>query len=100
MCDCLSRFDEALATCNTMLGTIQTMRLDDDFEDAQTRVEIATYKRDPRNRQPKKKVIPTFCPFCGERYRKEEPTPEAAAETAPVTSEPQGALPFAEALAQ
>lgn len=74
-CDCLTQLSERLAKedSNTIIGA--SMVLDMRTGEQHVVVEIATYKRDPKKREKKRGMIPTFCPFCGTRY---QPEPDGA----------------------
>jgi hypothetical protein len=66
-CDCLQQINQALDEqgSNTVVGDSLIFSRTTGKERV---VEIATYKRDPKNREKKRGMIPTFCPFCGRRY--------------------------------
>lgn len=68
MCDCITLTKEALVRqgSNTELGT--SILINRSTGKARTVVEIATHKRDPKKREKPLGMVPTFCPFCGERY--------------------------------
>ena len=63
-CDCINMMDTALEKggYNTHLGTTLF------FDGRPMRIEIATYKTDPKNRRRAVKVTPSHCPLCGVKY--------------------------------
>jgi len=65
MCDCITRINELLAPRNGRL--ILTFTLTDGLSDFPT---IEIEKIAPRGKKPPR-VMPTFCPFCGEKYATE-----------------------------
>lgn len=78
-CNCIAEMDAKLRDHNTRLCV--TFGFPRDGSPAYTRPTIQTEKIETRNR---KSVIalPTFCPFCGERYEPEPAQPATPAEEA------------------
>ena len=74
-CNCLEDFDTKLKERNTRLGV--TLCIPRDSGPATVRPTIVTEKVEPRKKGRAVTVLPTFCPFCGERY---EPAPAKPAE--------------------
>jgi hypothetical protein len=72
MCDCITLTEEALVRedSNTKLGV--SILISRSTGQSRTVVEIATYKRDPKKREKPLGMIPTYCPFCGEKYPESE----------------------------
>ena len=69
MCNCIEEIDKKLAEAghNTKLETTWN------FMTGMVYVKIGVEKADPKNRKKPALAIPTFCPFCGERYATPEP---------------------------
>ncbi|MDF2621785.1 MAG: hypothetical protein K0S00_4444 [Xanthobacteraceae bacterium] len=65
MCDCIEQIDAKLAERNSKLQIGFTFGTPD--RPGYTFPALTTDKIDKRNRD-KMGAIPTFCPFCGERY--------------------------------
>lgn len=68
MCNCLTLLNQRLA--KEQINTKITSHSVVNFETGhiRTTVGIDTEKRDPRNKEKKRIILPTFCPFCGKRY--------------------------------
>ncbi len=77
-CECLSDMDAKLAAHNTRL--VHSISLGVDGQLGFTRPVLETEKVEPRRKGRHARVVPTFCPFCGERY---EPAPAEPAATPP-----------------
>lgn len=71
MCECVFKADERFRTRNTEL--VLSFNL---MDERLTRPILQTRKVEPRKRE-SITVLPTYCPFCGERY---EPEPAEPAE--------------------
>lgn len=69
-CNCLDDFNEKLKAHNTEIGI--TFSFGRDGKQGQTYPHIMTKKIEPKKRVGPALAIPTFCPFCGVRYRAEE----------------------------
>lgn len=67
-CDCIKQVNAELAEFNTEIEVAWTV----DFEGKEmpAYVEVRTGKVDSSIRGPAKRVIATYCPFCGRRYEK------------------------------
>lgn len=74
-CGCITAVDESLKDHNTRLAV--TFMLDRGRTAMRVLPTIAVEKVEPRGKRPTT-VIPTFCPFCGIRYRL-QPTPTEGA---------------------
>lgn len=72
-CDCIKKVDELLKPHNTVLSTTYVFGTDEvsGGEFVTIKTEIIAPKRGERP----KVMFPTYCPFCGTRYR----APEVAA---------------------
>lgn len=70
MCGCLKRLNEALKDRNTKLSV--SFCLSRDLSEADTTLMIQTEKIDRHSRVKAISVIPTFCPFCGEKYPRKD----------------------------
>lgn len=70
MCGCIDEMNEKLAEHNTKLGLTFGFGRDGS---SSTFPHIMTEKVEKRVRKGPALAIPTFCPFCGERYVR--PTP-------------------------
>ena len=68
-CDCISVMDAKLAEHNTRIAV--TFGFPRDGSPAFTRPTIETEKVESRKRGGRALALPTFCPFCGERYEAE-----------------------------
>ena len=68
MCDCIATIDKKLAEAgkNTHIGTTWN------FMTGMEYAAIRTEKVDTKSRVKPSLAIPTFCPWCGERYAKPE----------------------------
>lgn len=64
MCDCVKRYDEALAPQNGQLAMALQVTKDMDLV---ARLCIATEKLDKSKRKPVPTVMANYCPFCGEK---------------------------------
>lgn len=73
-CNCIDTMDALLGEHNTRL--VVTFGFPRDGRPAYTWPKIQTEKVETRKRVGPVLMIPTFCPFCGERY---EPAPAAPA---------------------
>jgi hypothetical protein len=62
MCDCVKKFDEALAPKN---GRIAMAMQVTESMDLRARLCVATEKLDSSKRKPVPLVIASYCPFCG-----------------------------------
>jgi hypothetical protein len=67
-CECMSRIDGALREHNTKLAV--TFCLSADLGAPDVLPIVATEKIDRTLRGKTRTVLPTFCPFCGMRYRR------------------------------
>lgn len=65
MCDCIAKIDEHLSQYNTKLNAALGVI---DGQIYLLGVKIETYKINTKQRGPAKKVVATYCPFCGEKY--------------------------------
>ena len=74
-CDCISVIDAKLAEHNTRICV--TFGFPRDGSPSFTRPHIMTEKIVTRTRGSAMLAIPSYCPFCGERY---EPAPAVPAE--------------------
>jgi hypothetical protein len=72
MCKCIEEIDKKLleAGKNTRIGTTWNFMTGVEY------AAIRTEKVDPKNRLKPSLAIPTFCPWCGERYAPPETTTE------------------------
>lgn len=73
MCGCMKRINENLKERNTKLST--GFCLSKDLGSADLLLIIQTEKLDKRSRVKPVTVIPTFCPFCAERYQRQDAPP-------------------------
>lgn len=64
MCSCIDKVNEALAGTNTRLDILNLST----GNYREPRVKIGVLKRDSSSREKAKPIIPTYCPFCGEKY--------------------------------
>ena len=71
-CECIDVMNKAAAEHNTKL--CETFMFSRDDKPVLLVVTLVTEKVDKKNRR-KVSLLPTFCPFCGTRYREEEPRP-------------------------
>lgn len=69
MCDCMTKVNESLATRNTRLAS--GFMLTKDLGGMDCLPLLAVEKVDKRVRKRPTSVIPTYCPFCGEKYPRE-----------------------------
>lgn len=69
MCDCMTNVNEALKERNTRLST--SFILTKNLGGMDCLPMIATEKLDKQSRKRPQAVIPTYCPFCGEQYKRE-----------------------------
>lgn len=65
-CDCVSEMNAKLAEHNTKI--IETFGFPRDGSPVYTRPKIDVEKIETRKRLGPALAVPTFCPFCGERY--------------------------------
>lgn len=70
-CNCIEHMDAKLAEYNTKLGVTFAFRRDGS---SSTFPAIMTEKIEKRVRKGPAIAAPTFCPFCGERYRQAAPS--------------------------
>jgi hypothetical protein len=70
MCECITKVNAALAGDNTQLGI--TVVIGGQTSSLPT---IVTEKVNTKLRKGPVAVIPSFCPFCGEKYEKAEAQP-------------------------
>lgn len=66
MCTCIRDMDAMLQPLNGRLGV--TFSFTRDGQGSSTRPTIVVEKIDTRSRVKPPLALPTFCPFCGERY--------------------------------
>lgn len=64
MCDCVKKFDEALAKHN---GRIAMAIQVTGAQNLTARICVATEKIDKAKKKPVPSVVANFCPFCGEK---------------------------------
>lgn len=72
MCDCIQKVNELLKEHNTQLDIPITFSFNVDKTPGALkadRVTIATKKLESKKRGDAKKVLPAYCPFCGEEYK-------------------------------
>lgn len=69
MCKCLSKVRKILAKSNTRVDMVSLVN----FKTGKIResLKIATARIDRRQRTKVRTLLPSFCPFCGEKYLKE-----------------------------
>lgn len=79
-CNCVAEFNAKLREHNTRI--VETIGIPHDGRPMFTRPTIRTEKVESRKRVGPAIAVPTFCPFCGNRYEPEPPTWESIA-TAP-----------------
>jgi len=72
-CNCIANFNERLLEHNTRI--VETLGIPRDGSASFIRPTIRAEKIDTRTRGGPAIIIPTYCPFCGERY---EPAPAVA----------------------
>ena len=75
-CRCIEEMDAKLGELNTKLSV--TMAFPRDGTPAYVLPHLQTEKIEKRQRRGPALAIPTFCPFCGTRYRGELNAAEAA----------------------
>jgi hypothetical protein len=68
VCECRKKFDESLAQNNGKLAAAFHITEDMGLE---MRYVVATEKIDKAKRKPVPTVVANYCPFCGERFKKE-----------------------------
>lgn len=76
-CNCIEEMDAKLVEHNTRL--VVTFGFPRDGRPAYVRPKLGTEKIETRKRGAAVLVIPTFCPFCGERYEPAPAQPQEAA---------------------
>ena len=72
MCDCITKVNQLLEKHNTKLDIPITFSFNADKTVGPLqadRISIATVKINTRKSGYAKKVIPAYCPFCGEEYK-------------------------------
>lgn len=77
-CECLTDFNERLKEHNTQIDV--TFGFPRDGSPPFTRPTISTSKIEKRKRVGPVIAVPTFCPFCGDRYEGYPVLPVAAQE--------------------
>ena len=77
-CDCLEQFAAKLKEHNTEISV--TFSIPRDGSAMKMLPRIATNKIEARKRVGPMLVVPTFCPFCGNRYEAEPAQPATPAE--------------------
>lgn len=75
MCNCITEMDERLKSHNTRLSIGFSINMK--TRKVREYPAIMTEKIEKRSRQKQAQPIPTFCPFCGEKYA-DEATSESA----------------------
>lgn len=78
-CNCVADFNKKLAEHNTRI--IETIGIPRDGSRMFTRPMIRTEKIETRKRIGPMIAVPTYCPFCGDRY---DPEPAVPAQTSPI----------------
>jgi len=74
MCDCAAKVNERLAESNTALSETSLINMKTGAIRQSLIVKTERLSRDkPRSKV--KTVLPSFCPFCGERYKPEPVEP-------------------------
>lgn len=76
MCNCITEFDEKLKDVNGRISV--TFAISQSLGDMGVRPRIAVEKINTRGKTPPL-AIPSFCPFCGEKYALGDKPAEAAA---------------------
>ena len=66
MCNCIDLVNQKLQDKNTKLGFTFPLF------GGPTRVDLVTVKLDPQVRIKPVTMLPTYCPFCGQPYEKED----------------------------
>lgn len=72
MCDCMKQINDELAQYNTRLDPVMALR-DGTLHMAGVRIE--TVKIDSKKRGRPKRLVASYCPFCGKKYDVERPAP-------------------------
>lgn len=65
MCDCMKLINDELAQYNTRIIPVMVLR-EGQFQTVGVRVE--TEKVNPKQRGRPKRLVASYCPFCGEKY--------------------------------
>ena len=68
MCDCMKLINDELAQYNTRIIPVMALR-DGTFHMAGVRIE--TEKIDSKKRGRPKRLVASYCPFCGKKYEDE-----------------------------
>ena len=79
MCDCIEELNAKLAERNSRIVEGIALRMSTGASRSYPVIECEKINKRNRDRA---SVIPTFCPFCGERYKIPDVEPEKAKETA------------------
>jgi hypothetical protein len=75
MCDCANQVDKELEKYNTRLVQIVMLTFNAPTKKQNglhSTIAIATEKIDKKKRGDAKTVMPSYCPFCGKEYKKED----------------------------
>ena len=70
MCDCIKEMDAKLAGYNTKLS--QGILFSSSTRGMRSSITITTEKVDRKVRKGPASALPSFCPFCGEKYEIDE----------------------------